>query len=92
MYKSVDFLSAIETGPFYAIQMDIAAWVTIGGIKTDEYCHVLDEDNKVIENLFVAGVDGDFWSVPYYEGGSCQGFSFASGYLSATTAVEELAE
>ena len=88
MYKSVDFLKSVEAGPFYAVELNVAAWLTLGGIKTDECCRALDAENNVIDGLFVAGADGDFWAVPYYEGGSAQGFCFASGYLAGTTAAE----
>ena len=41
-----------------------------------------------IPGLFVAGVDGDFWAVPYFEGGSAQGFCVGSGYLAGVTAAQ----
>ncbi|BAK45356.1 FAD-binding protein [Eggerthella sp. YY7918] len=88
MYKSSDFMKPVKTGPFYAVELNVAAWLTLGGIKTDECCRALDAENNVIDGLFVAGADGDFWAVPYHEGGSAQGFCFASGYLSGTTAAE----
>ena len=88
MFKSADFLKPVETGPFYAVELNVAAWLTLGGIKTDECCRALDADNNVIDGLFVAGADGDFWAVPYHQGGSAQGFCYASGYLSGTTAAQ----
>lgn len=87
MYKSPDFMKLVATGPFYAVELNVAAWLTLGGIKTDECCRALDMENKVIDGLYVAGSDGDFWAVPYHEGGSAQGFCFASGYLSGVTAA-----
>ena len=33
-------------------------------------------------------VDGDFWAVPYFEGGSAQGFCVGSGYLAGVTAAQ----
>lgn len=88
MYKQADFLKPVSTGPFYAVELHVAAWLTLGGIKTDECCRALDAENKVIDGLYVAGADGDFWAVPYHEGGSAQGFCFASGYVAGTSAAK----
>ena len=86
-FKPAEFLTPIEQGPFYAVQLDVAAWLTLGGIKCDEDCRALDPENKPIPGLFVAGADADLWAVPYYEGGSAQGFCIASGYLAGLTAA-----
>ena len=59
-------------------------------IKTDGFCRALNGNNDVIDGLYVAGVDGDFWSVPYYQGGSCNGFSLASGVLAGNTAADDV--
>lgn len=56
---------------------------------TDESCRVVNENNDIIQGLYVAGVDGDFWSVPYYQGGSCNGLALASGVLAGKTAATD---
>ena len=86
-FKPVEFINPIEQGPFYAVQLDVAAWLTLGGIKCDEDCRALNAANDPIPGLFVAGADADLWAVPYYEGGSAQGFCIASGYLAGLTAA-----
>lgn len=78
----------MDTGSLYVVELGIAAWVTLGGIKTDGYCRAVDADANPIPGLFVAGVDGDFWAVPYFEGGSAQGFCVGSGYLAGVTAAQ----
>lgn len=88
LYKETQFLKEIVTGPFYAVELEIAAWITLGGIKTDGWCRAVDETGEPIEGLFVVGADGDFWTVPYFQGGSCQGFCIGSGYLAGTTAAQ----
>ena len=88
MFKEAQFLRAVDTGSLYVVELDIAAWVTLGGIKTDGFCRAVDADANPIPGLFVAGVDGDFWAVPYFEGGSCQGFCVGSGYLAGVTAAQ----
>ena len=35
MFKEAQFLRAVDTGSLYVVELDIAAWVTLGGIKTD---------------------------------------------------------
>lgn len=89
MYKESQFLREVASGPFYAIEFEVAAWVTLGGIKTDDHCRAVDVDARPIEGLYIVGVDGDFWSVPYFQGGSCQGFCVASGYLAGSTAAAD---
>lgn len=86
-FKPTEFLKPVEQGPFYAVQLDVAAWLTLGGIKCDEDCRALDAENRPIPGLFVAGADADLWAVPYFEGGSAQGFCVASGYLAGLTAA-----
>ena len=88
MFKEEQFLRAVDTGSLYVVELDIAAWVTLGGIKTDGFCRAVDADANVIDGLLVAGVDGDFWAVPYFEGGSAQGFCVGSGYLAGVTAAQ----
>jgi fumarate reductase flavoprotein subunit len=89
-FLPADYMHAIEKGPFYIFEYNPGAWVTLGGIKTDGLCRALDSTNKTVEGLYVGGVDGDFWSVPYYQGGSCNGFSLASGVLAGNTAAADL--
>lgn len=87
MYKKAQFMRAVESGSLYAIELNVAAWLTLGGIKTDGYCRAVNESGDPIEGLFVCGADGDFWTVPYFEGGSAQGFCVGSGYLAGVTAA-----
>ena len=89
-FLPADYMHAIEEGPFYVFEYNPGAWVTLGGIKTDGFCRAVNADNDVVDGLYVAGVDGDFWSVPYYQGGSCNGFSLASGALAGNTAAEDV--
>ncbi len=88
-FLPADYMHAIEQGPFYVFEYNPGAWVTLGGIKTDGFCRAVDADNDVVAGLYVAGVDGDFWSTPYYQGGSCNGLSLASGVLAGQTAAHD---
>ena len=62
------------------------------GCDTAEIANLLSHGSlcDVVASLYVAGVDGDFWSTPYYQGGSCNGFALASGVLAGNTAAKDL--
>lgn len=89
-FTPADYLTPVTEGPYYIFEYNPGAWCTIGGIKTDGNCRALDADNHVIGGLYVAGCAADLWSVPYYQGGSCNGFSLASGLLAGETAADDL--
>lgn len=85
------YLTPVKQAPYYLIQYNPSAWLSLGGIKTDERCRVLDADNKPIDNLFAAGADADLWAVPYVSKGAANGFCLASGWLAGESAAELLA-
>lgn len=86
-YKKASYLVPVETGPFYIAEFQPSGWVTLGGLKTDAQCRVLNPDNRAIAGLYAAGADADLWSVPYFQGGSVQGFSIPSGYIAGQDAA-----
>lgn len=88
MYKPAMYMRPIAEGPFYVIECEIAAWMTIGGIKTDEDCRVMTADMDPIEGLYVAGADCDCWATPYYQGGTTSGFALSSGYIAGEAAAK----
>ncbi len=90
LWLEADYCKPLEQGPFYIFQYNPGSWCTIGGLRTDGMCRVLDAENKAIEGLYAAGMDADLWSVPYYCGGTAQGFSYASGLLAGETAAADI--
>lgn len=90
-FTPADYLTPVTEGPYYIFEYNPGAWCTIGGIKTDGSCRALDADNNVISGLYVAGCAADLWSVPYYQGGSCNGFCLASGLLAGESAADDIA-
>ena len=58
------------------------------GCDTAEIAALLSHGSlcDVVAGLYVAGVDGDFWSTPC----SCNGFALASGVLAGSTAAKDL--
>ncbi|MEG2934774.1 MAG: FAD-dependent oxidoreductase [Gordonibacter sp.] len=91
-YKPACFLQSVATGPFYAFTYEPSAWVTIGGIRTNDRLQAIDAAGVAIEGLYVAGADnGTLMSAPYcdYEGYSLM-CAYSGGRLAGRYAVEEL--
>lgn len=88
-FKKAAFLTTVARGPFYAVEFEPSAWVTMGGLKTDGSYRVLDAGNRPVRGLYAAGADADQWSVPYFQGGSCLGFSLTSGFVAGEGAALE---
>ncbi len=89
-YKPACFLQPVATGPFYAFTYEPSAWVTIGGIRTNDHLQAIDAEGIAIPGLYVAGADnGTLMSAPYcdYEGYSLMcaycGGRLAGQYASA---------
>lgn len=89
LWLEESFVHPVEEGPFYIFQYNPGSWCTMGGIRTDESCRALNAEGEPIAGLYVAGLDADLFSVPYFSGGTAQGFSYASGLLAGETAVED---
>ena len=91
-YKPACFLQPIATGPFYAMQYEPSAWVTIGGIRTNDRLQAIDSEGLPIAGLYVAGADnGTLMSAPYcdYEGYSLM-CAYCGGRMAGMYAVEEI--
>jgi len=87
-YKDPVWLTPIEKGPYYAVRMEPAIFGTIGGIRINERIEALNEKNKVIPGLYVAGQDGGgMYGYPYYEiVGVTQGYAYNSGRIAGENA------
>lgn len=84
------FMAPLRQGPFYAIEYQCGALVTMGGIKTDDICRALNADNRPVPGLYVVSSDnGSAFSSPYYDiGGTSSGLAMATGWI----AGEEIAK
>lgn len=91
-YKPACFLQPVAEGPFYAMQYEPSAWVTIGGIRTNDRLTALDADNKPIDGLFIGGLNmGSAFCRPYYDiPGTACGLSIASGVTGAKEIIQYL--
>lgn len=92
-YKPACFLQPVAEGPFYAMQYEPSAWVTIGGIRTNDRLQAIDDAGIAIPGLYVAGADnGTLMSAPYCD---CEGFSlmcaYSGGRMAGTYAAEAVA-
>ena len=79
-------------GPFYALQMHIRYYASLGGLHVNDDCAVLNTAQEPIPGLYAAGeviggLQGDV-----YMGGSLFGWAIASGHHAAVSAVESLAK
>lgn len=86
------FLQPVVSGPFYALEFQPSAWVTIGGVRTNDRLQAIDNTGAVIQNLFVAGADnGSTISAPYcdYEGTSLM-TAYNAGRLAGMWMVEDI--
>lgn len=90
-HKNANYLVSVDQGPYYAFELGIGAFCTMGGLKVDLDNRVLNDDGEVIEGLYASGNDaagmlvGDTYgpNMPGTEGG----YAFYSGRHSANTAT-----
>lgn len=93
-YKNPKFMIKVDQGPYYAFELGIGAFCTMGGLKVDLDNRVLDNNGEVIKGLYAAGNDaagilvGDTYgpNMPGTEGG----YAFYSGRHSANTVTKYL--
>ena len=66
-FKSSQRLFALENGPFYAAECGCALTLgNLGGLESDEDCHVYNTDRKLIPGLYAAGAtQGGRFAVQY---------------------------
>ena len=80
--RSRDSLEAIETPPFYAIELWPCMLNTQGGPRRDKGARVLNHDGKPIRRLYAAGELGSIWGFLYNAGGNiseCLAFGRIAG-------------
>ena len=87
------YLDPIRKGPFYAVKLGLAAFMTNGGIRINHKTEVLKEDRAVIPGLYAAGCSaggilGDTYEVST-TGGSLS-FAVNTGRMAGESALEYL--
>lgn len=78
-----------EEGPYYALQMYIRYYATLGGLHINDNMQVLNTDQQPIEGLYAAGevvggVEGDV-----YMGATLFGWAMTSGFLAGEAVSAE---
>jgi succinate dehydrogenase/fumarate reductase flavoprotein subunit len=90
--KVVSRLFPVENAPFYSATMEIAPMlVCIGGLESDEDCHVFDNNGVAIPGLYVAGnIQGNRFAVQYPIGlkGISHCIAMYYGYVAGKNVVE----
>lgn len=90
--KSPDCLFALEEGPYYAFELNVGIFTTVGGMKVNNNSQVVTDSGEAIPGLYAVGCDagglyGDAYDVSICEG-SCQGFAVFTGKLAAESIAE----
>lgn len=92
--KKASRLFAIEAAPFYIQPMGLSPMlVCIGGLESDEECHVYSTDRTVIPGLYACGnIQGNRFAVQYPIGfkGVSHGLAMYYGYVAGKNAVAEV--
>lgn len=90
--KASEYLFAIDDGPYYAFELNVGIFTTVGGMKISHDAEVLDSEAQPIPHLYAVGCDaggiyGDAYDVSICEG-SCQGFAVFTGKMAAEHIAE----
>lgn len=77
-------------GPYYAVQMWLRYYATLGGLHVNEQMQVLNTSQNPVDGLYAAGeavggLEGDI-----YLGGSLFGWAMTSGYKAGTSVAEAI--
>lgn len=87
-FKSSKYLDKLE-GKLYAVKITPTTFLgTLGGIKINENCEVLNNNGKAIQGLYAAGSEtsGPYSNTyVYFEGGTL-GYAYNTGRIAGTSA------
>lgn len=95
-HKKHEFLHEITgKGGYLAGRFYIAAYGTVGGVRVNKYCEVMDADQNPIPGLYSAGSDantiyGDSYNFTLC--GNTMGFAVNSGRMAGEAIAEYIAE
>ena len=79
----------IEGPPFYAVKMTFSTVLTLGGMKVNDKCQVLDPYGAVIPGLYAAGETVGGVHGAGYLGGCALAWAHTSGYIAGKNAGTE---
>lgn len=86
--KADDSHPRVKVGPFYAVKMYPVYMGTMGGVKTDNDAHVLNENGEIIPGLYAAGEMSNrpFYHYTYMGAGSLSSYSIMGRIAGANAA------
>ena len=90
-FKTAENLKyTVERGPFYALQCNLQAQCTVGGIRINDEMQVVDEDDNPIPGLYAGGSDaGGLFAQSYSVlAGVCISWALTSGRLEGRNAAD----
>ena len=70
----------IEGGPYYTVKLTFATVLTMGGIRVNDKCQVVDAYGKAIPGLYAAGETTGGVHGNMYMGGCAIAWAFTSGW------------
>ncbi|MDH7478840.1 MAG: FAD-dependent oxidoreductase [Syntrophomonadaceae bacterium] len=95
--KRAELLTPIVKPPFYAGKLLSTVLTMVGGLRTNTRCEVLDENDKPVGNLYVAGsAAGDFFANDYpticpgIGHGRCITFGRLAGIIAAGKSIDTI--
>lgn len=93
-HKNPDFLHPIKgKGKYMVGKFFLSAYGTIGGVRINKYCEVLDKDGNVMPGLYSAGSDANIIYGDSYNftlPGNTMGFALNSGRMAGESVVDYL--
>lgn len=90
-FKDKKYMRPIVKAPFYCATIVPGGYGTVGGIKINENCEVLDDDFEPIPGLYSAGADSNNLyddSYMFLLPGNSMGYCVNSGRIAGMEAVE----
>jgi urocanate reductase len=85
-------LQALETGPFYAVQVTSVNLGSCGGLKINAKCQVIDVNGQAIPHLYAGGMAAGGFCGPYYPGsGTAVLATVVLGRIAGENAAKETA-
>ncbi len=95
-FKRHEFLRPITgKGGYLAMRFYVSAYGTLGGVRINKYCEVLDPKFKPIPGLYSAGTDANMIygdSYNFYLPGNTMGFALNSGRMAGEAIADYIDE
>lgn len=90
-FKDRRFLRPIRKAPFYCAKIRVGGYGTVGGIKINENCEVINNNFEPIAGLYAAGADScNIYddSYMFLLPGNSMGYAINTGRIAAMSAVD----